>query len=233
MKHLFLLIFLSVQTFLIAQTNLEPYAILEEVKYVYLNSDTLITGTTLYKEQFEGQDYIYLDGKTYNTQRVKFFKNEYGLFANTTGFYTNGLFAQASEIGKLNLFTLNHEVTIPITNEFGEFQSVPKNSNYYNIGFGDLKRANYANLVIDLEGNASAMLHLDKYNIVRKRQNILYVLSGVFAVGAVATLANDSNFSLGLGIGSGIISAASLTTAFAIGLNKKKHLQNAIQAYNF
>ncbi len=233
MKHLFLFIFLFIPVFAIAQVNLEPYSISEEVKYVYLNNDSLITGTELYKEQFEGKDYIYLDGKTYPILTVKFYKNEYGLFANTTQFYTNGLFAEASEIGKLNLFELNHEVSIPIKNEFGEFQSMPKNSNYYNIGFGDLKRANYANLVIDLEDNTSAMLHLDKYNSVRKNQNILYIVSGVFAIGAIASLTNDSDISLGLGVGSALVSAASITTAFAIGFNKKKHLQNAIQAYNF
>lgn len=234
MKYLFLiLIFSFLQVFAIAQTSLAPSEIAKEVKYIYLHKDSLIIGTELYREQFNGQDYIYLDGKTYKTQTVKFFKNEFGLFANTTKFYTSGLFAEAIEVGKLNLFELNHTLAIPIRNEFGDFQEVPKNSTYYNIGFGDLKRTTYANLILDLADTPTAMLHLKKYNAVRRNQNILYVLSGIFGVAAIASFSSDSESALALGIGSALVAATTTTIAISIGLKKKSHLQKAIQAYNF
>jgi hypothetical protein len=216
-----------------AQTNLTPHSIVESVQYVYLNYDTLITGTELYKEQFEGQDYIYLDGQTYKTQTVKFFKNEYGLFANTTSFYTSGLFAEATEIGKLNLFELNHEILIPIQNEFGEFETITRLSNYYNIGFGDLKRPTYDNLVIDLVDNPQAVLHLNKYNSVNKKRNTLFVLSGVFAVGAVAGIGSGVDYGLGIGLVAALASTACLVTGSFLMINKRNHLQKAIQVYNF
>ena len=56
-------------------------------------------------------------------------------------------FADATQIGNINLFELNHEINIPIRNEFSEFKTIPRKSNYYNIGFGDLKKATYNNLI--------------------------------------------------------------------------------------
>lgn len=49
---------------------------------------------------------------------------------------------------------------------------------YYNKGFGDLKKATYENLRTDLSDKPEAQLYLDKYNKMRKTQNILYATSG-------------------------------------------------------
>lgn len=112
--------------------------------------------------------------------------------------------------------------------------------NYYNKGYGDIKKAKHKNLLADLSENPASLMYLDKYKKARNAQNIFSVVGIVSAVRGVALLIYDTNkqtvnqptpnlsYSLAT-IGAGVVSS---WVGFFISLSKPKHLKSAIDEYN-
>jgi hypothetical protein len=171
---------------------------------------------------------------------VKFYKNEDGLFGNVSGELQSG-FAKRKQAGDINLFELKVQThSAPMMSANGMMTGGyggTKIIDFYNKGFGDLKRANYENLKIDLSDKPETKLYLDKYNKTRMIQNGFYVGCGALLVGSFVAFYNEAesnpkNFDpsstflfAGLGVASGF-------TAYIIGLEKKNKLKEAIHVYN-
>jgi hypothetical protein len=185
MKHLFLFIFLCVSVISFAQPTegLTPNSeSLIDVNYVYLNTRSIIKAEyVLYESKIFKKDYFLVDGERYELGQVKFYQNEDVFFASVNQGFQTG-FAKKTAAGEINLFELKVQTqSAPtmgangmMTGGYGGTKII----DYYNKGFGDLKKATYENLRTDLSDKPEAQLYLDKYNKMRKTQNILYATSG-------------------------------------------------------
>lgn len=222
----------------------------ENKNFIYSFSDSVIYGRIIeYKTPFLGSSHFLVDSKKIQPDLVKFYRNETGFYANTktVNFSGTSSFTERIRKGKINLYEKETTTYSP-----GHFNSttgmysggmITKNiKNYYNKGFGDLKKANYQNLNLDLSDNPASMIYLNKYKSVRDAQTVLYIVGGATLIGGFATLINkiqntDSNDSepepnvtgslVAVGIGAGCF-----WVSYFMSFSKPKHLRNAIDAYN-
>jgi hypothetical protein len=211
--------------------------------FVYTFSDQVISGNNIeYRKTFlEGKSifekpYFLIDSKKIDYFNIKFFKNEDGFFASTKNLTESNYFMERVIKGDINLYEKIKEYDNPVI-----FQTPPemfptnnrifgKPINYYNIGFNDLKRINYKNLKIDLAGNSKSMLFLKKYKNIKNAQTILVVIGGLALIGGTKVFINSPEYSMqSIMISTGV---ASLCISYFIGINRVKHLKNAIIIYN-
>ncbi|WP_114783159.1 hypothetical protein [Botryobacter ruber] len=221
----------------------------ETRNFIYLYSDSVIYARTIdYKTPLLGGAHLIVDARKVKGELVKFYQNEKGFFANTSNLnFTGGTtFSERIRKGKINLYeleTVNYSPGhfSPGTGMYTGGGSSRNIKNYYNIGFGELKKADYKNLSVDLGENPESLAHLNKYKSNTNTQTILYVVGGAAILGGIISFANSGepqnnevhatpNMTvplIGLGIG-----GASLWTSYLISLSKPKHLRSAIDAYN-
>lgn len=244
MKHLFLFILFCVPFVSAAQSTWELTPNSESligVNYVYLNTRSIVKAEyVIYESKIFKKDYFLVDGERYELGQVKFYQNEDGFFGQVSDGFQSG-FAERRQIGEINLFELRVQThSAPMMTANGTMTGGyggTKIIDYYNKGFGELRRATYDNLKTDLSDKPEAQLYLNKYNKTRMIQNGFYVGCGAFLVGSLVAFYNEAesnpqNFDTsstfvfaGLGIASGF-------TAFIIGLEKKNKLKEAVAAYN-
>ena len=245
-------------------STLKLYADSVENKHNYFivnQSNEIIVGSNIdYVKPFFGSAYIQIDSKQIQPYSVKFYKNEEGFYANTQNISATGIsdFSQRVKKGKINLYEtvktnrssmyLNSASPTFGPGAYGSRGTISGGisttiiKNYYNIGFGPLKKADYTNLSLDLASNPESMLHLEKYKSVKNTQTILFVVGGVTLIGGIATLINktkdwdgtdatpEPNVTaniISIGIGTGCFWAS-----YFISFSKPKHLRNAIMTYN-
>lgn len=242
MKHLFLFIFLCVQFVSFAQVEgaLSPNSdSLSEVDYVYLYTKRIIKGDYVsYENKVFKRNYILVDDERFELNQVKFYQNESGFFANVQGIGMQSGFAEKVQSGEVNLFELEVKTSTPMMNSNGMMTGGMMNTSiidYYNKGFGNLKRATYGNLKVDLSDKPEAKLHLDKYNRIRMTQNGFYIAGGALLVGSVVAFFNQpdpQNFDVTNTLLMAGAASATGFTAYLIGLEKKSKLKSAITAYN-
>ncbi|HLO59852.1 MAG TPA: hypothetical protein VK179_13985 [Bacteroidales bacterium] len=222
----------------------------ETRNYVYFFSDSVLYGRIVeLRSPMFGGSFLMCDSIKVSKDFVKFFKGETGFYANTININSSGTstFCQRIRKGKINLY--ERDVTSyspgfysPGFGGPGMYSSgmVTRNiKNYYNIGFGDLKKAKYKNLLVDLSDNPESMMHLTKYKSVRKTETILGVVGGVaVATGLVAVIAT-TNHNNGLsksnttpGVVTMLAGAGCMWVSYFYSLSKPKHLRQAIDAYN-
>jgi|GEM_PF-493779 hypothetical protein len=217
--------------------------------FIYTYTGTIIYGNNIeYKTPFLGTPYLKVDGKEYEPSIVKFYKCENGFFANVqdVGFSFNPKFTERIRRGRVNLYeTVKNNYTPMMYTSGGMYHggySSVTIKNYYNSGFGPLKKANYKNLKVDLASDPESMLHLKKVKNIRNTQLILGITGGALIIAGFATLINKTKdwdgsnnqpepnvtgCTIMLGAGAGLVFASGLLT-FA----KPKHLDRAIEAYN-
>lgn len=219
----------------------------ESKEYVYFFNDSILYGNVNYKKPFIGTAYLKVDSLKIQLDKVKFYKNQTGFFANSKyiNFSEISSFSERIRKGKINLYEKENTNYSP-----GHFSangtymggSVTKTIlNYYNKGFGDLKKANYSNLSVELNENPESLIHLNKFKRARNTQNTLYAVGGAILIGGFATLINKTkdvdydtepspNVTGNLvAIGAGAVCFA---VSYAISFSKPEHLRNAIDAYN-
>ena len=238
---------------LLAQVN-------SEKNFLYLYSDSVIYGDRIiYESSFDGSSHFIVDFKRIHPEQVKFFQNDRGFFANTRHLVLNGRtsFSERIREGKINLFEGNFTGEPRYSHAFYAPHSYSKNevtqANYYNIGFGDLRKANYENLTIDLAANQGSMNNLQQYRKATSVSRTLFVIGGAAVLGGlVSFVANGSRdvgkssgfpapgwsdrvsspklgLSLGLMLAGAGISGAGLLKS----LTRAKYLKGAIDTYNY
>lgn len=244
MKHLFLILFLCVQFISFAQPadKLTPNSdSLRNINYLYLYTGNIVTGKYVsYEDRVFKKNHFLVDDKRFELGEVKFYQNERGFFGNVSGLGFQSGYAERTQSGDINLFELEVRTTTPMMGANGMMTGGMMNTSiidYYNKGFGSLKRANYENLKTDLTDKPEAKLYLDKYNKIRMTQNGFYVAGGALLAGALVAFYNESqsnpqNFNPSNALVFGVLGGGTLLTAYVIGLNKKDKLQEAIAAYN-
>ena len=227
--------------------------------FIYLYSDSLIYANSIrLRPDFSNILQLRVDSRRVPTEQVKFFNNEDGFFANTRKLNYPGLneFSERIITGRINFY---RQVTYdPYIYDRGyRFRSrqpeVADARMYYNKGYGDLKKANYQNLMQDMADRAESMDLLERY---RKNVNTSRILYGTAGAAILAGLISfvvkgrqnrdippfvgagpsrrinerHTNFaaSFGLmGLGAGLAAGG-----YLVGVQGERHLEDAVDAYN-
>lgn len=228
----------------------------ESKEFLYLYSDSVIYAERIDLERnFTGSLHLWVDSKRIHPEQVKFFNNNRGFFANVRDLGLSGetSFSERIRKGRINLYEAK-TVDWDAYDDMGGYPLRPKvieSRNFYNIGFGSLKKANYVNLSIDLVDNPQSMVFLNKYRSIKRTQMAMYVAAGLsFIAGVVVMQSGEKNFSLksdgrpgfssNKSTSSGLVSGLALsgvgiglaTGGYLIGPSRTKYLKRAIDAYN-
>ena len=218
--------------------------------YIYTYKNDIIYGRIIeFEEPFIGFPiYMLVDSEKYSLNEIKFYKNETGFHANTknTGISNSSNFIERMRKGKINLYerTSNYNPGYfnSSTGTYSGGLGTVSIINYYNIGFGDLKKANYQNLTIDLADNPESLIYLEKYKSIKDKQKLLYIVGGAAIIGGFATLINKTKDWDGtdsepepnvtgnivvIGIGAGCF-----WVSYFMSFSKPKYLRKAIDEYN-
>lgn len=218
--------------------------------FLYTYAGEIINAPEIeYRTGFFRDSYLVADGRKYNPEKVKFYKNEEGTFANSKDIKFNSYsnFVERVKNGRINLYEeiSTHRHLSSYNSNTGLYSpgfNTKSIKNYYNFGFSDLKKANYKNLQDDIGDNPLCQPYLIKYKNITKTQNFLAGIGvGVVIIG-FATLINKTKDWDGtdntpepnttgnivtLAIGSGMV-----WTAYFMSFSKPKQLRKAIDAYN-
>jgi len=227
----------------------------ESREFIYLYSDSVIYAKHIDLERnFTGSLYLWADSRRIHPEQVKFFNNNRGFFANVKDFNLIGQtqFSERIRQGKINLYE-EKTVDWDAYDELGGYPrpTVIDTRNYYNKGYGSVKKANYVNLSIDLADNPQSMAFLNKYRSTKRTQVAMYVAAGLSFISGFALMlsegkeeswgpnnrpdfsSNNSSFSRlvpGLvlsGVGVGLA-----TGGYLMGPSRTRHLKQAVDAYN-
>jgi len=219
----------------------------ESRNFLYLYSDSIIYAKDIkLRPDFSGNLRILVDSRSVPIGQVKFFNSRDGFFANTRkmGIMRTGEFAERIIEGRINVFQERPLSYPPFAYDpyhapetyYAPAQSINTNM-YYNMGYADLKKLNYANLKRDMANNPQSMDMLAAYRRSRVVSTSLYVAGAASIVGAFAVYMNEgknaystSSFTIGIGLGAlglGLIGGGYLKTHSA-----KQKLENAIDIYN-
>ena len=179
--------------------------------YLY-NGEELSGSNLVYEAPILKPSELVLDGVSYETSLVEFFRNKHGFFANLGRLHNNRQerYAMRIQSGKLNLF---EEIDIEVYG--GEDILVENGSDardpllasgesfqYYNKGNDPIKKANYQNLKYDLSDNPTSMKHLKAYQKYRLLQwGLIGVGSGLIAANVIAQSSSGVKFNPVMAIG--------------------------------
>ncbi|MGX5691313.1 hypothetical protein [Arcticibacter tournemirensis] len=226
----------------------------ESKNFLYLYSDSVIYANRInLRRDFSGSLYFTVDSKIFHPEQVKFFNNYRGFFANVKDATFNGetAFSERIRKGKLNLFeektfTWEYDDDGDVYGRrYRERPQVSAVRNYYNIDYGKLKKATYANLSKDLAGNPESIQLLNKYESVKKAKIGLYVGAGASLLAGLITFVSGGSkstdlqhgFNSGskeftggvilLGLGTGLA-----TGGYLLSVSEPKYLKAAIDSYN-
>lgn len=222
--------------------------------FLYLYSDSVVSAERIiFESDLDGSSHFIVDSRRVHPEQVKFFQNEMGFFANTRRLDFTGQtsFTERIREGKINLYEGDLNGEYPYSYYYSrrpEYASVtPSRLNYYNIGFGDIKKATYGNLRQDLTSNQESMFHLRRYQKINFLSKTLLFAGGTAMLsGLINLVGNDKasgfpepgwadkedrrfNISIGLLLGGAGLSGVGV---FKL-LSKSKHLKEAVDEYNY
>jgi hypothetical protein len=229
MKQFYMLVFLVGLQFSVfgqsdATKNLnEPF--------VYLKNGTLISADKVtYNLKPLSKDFIIADDKRYEIKNVKFYQDSNGFYANSKK-YQVGNFLKRQTAGNANIYSFTGSGQSTTYSQGGMSTTSPtsKVTFFYNTEFNDLKKLKYSNLKVDFINHPDAMLHVNKFKKTRTIKRSLLI--GGVALMLSTVLTADSSIN-GLAAGSATVGAASLLTGVFWGMNRDKHLYNAVNTYN-
>lgn len=174
----------------------------ESKNFLYLYSDSVIFAKriSLRADVFNTLQ-LRADSRRVSTDRVKFFNNQDGFFANTrqVTFGRRSAFSERIIEGRINLYQQLAYEPYRYENEYGygsrysRPETVEMNM-YYNKGYGDLKKVNYNNLKQDMADRAESMDLLKRYRKNINTARTLYIAGGASVVaGLVTFLVNGKN----------------------------------------
>ncbi len=234
-KHiLFIILILNNINLIFGQISDDSY-------YVYLFSDSVIYGKNIkYVTPVFKKAYFMVDSAIIYSGFVKFYKDESGFYANIKllNFWKTDYFAKRVEKGNINLYRKTTIDYVPGTYNYTTGTYTPGITKYhikeaYNRGFGDIKKASYKNLIVDLSDNPQSILYLKKYRRT-KTAGILLKITGAaaFMGGIISAIAKDnieSRTANYIVAGVGVIC---LIGTGPIHNLQRKHFLNAIDVYN-
>lgn len=218
--------------------------------FIYTYAGEVIPGRLVEnKTPFIGIHRILVDSQEYRPNMVKFFKNETGFYANTKYMISLNkiVFARRIRKGKISLYeVVKINYNIPHANPGGLGMGYGFNTkeimNYYNKGFGDLKKAKYKFLKDDLADSPESKVYLNKFKSTSRAVTILAAVGSGLMVGGLVMIMNKTKDYDGtdktpepnltssyvtIGIGSGC-----LLTGILINFSKPNILRKAVDAYN-
>ena len=229
----------------------------ESKNFLYLYSDSVVYGKRVtVRPDYAGFWQIRADSKRISAERVKFFNNENGFFANTrkTTLLGEATFSERVIMGRINLFrqTIYDEEYYGGRYRHRPVAQQPVDVHmYYNKGYGDLKKVSYANLKADMADRPASLDFLNAYRKSLNNRNLLYVGAGAALLAGLVTFTIDgtrsakfvgegfhktlvepktigigTSFAL-LGLGGGLSLAG-----FVVHRNASRNLENAVDAYN-
>lgn len=222
----------------------------ENKNFIYFFSDSVIYGRIIeYKTPFLRSSYLLVDSNKIQLNLVKFYCNETGFYANTktVDFLGVSSFTERIRKGEINLYEKVTITTYPdhinyTTGMYTVGMPTKNIKNYYNKGFGDLKKANYQNLSLDLADNPESIIYLNKYKSTRDAQTVLYIVGGATLIAGFATLINKTTDWDGSdsqpepnvtgNLVAVAVGAGCFLVSYSIGFSKPKHLRSAIDKYN-
>jgi hypothetical protein len=159
---------------------------------VVLYSGEITTGEKLLYEALPLKDAVFnLDGEIFESEKVGFFQNNHGYFANLSKFHGPRAERYALRIkkGKINLFEEieidvygGDELMIESDDERDKKNDMTLATGqvyqYYTMETGELKKATYKNLKLDLASNPASMKYLHSY------RNYCWLQRAMIGVGA-------------------------------------------------
>ncbi|WP_199136498.1 hypothetical protein [Pedobacter sp. ASV12] len=173
----------------------------ESKNYLYLYSDSTIHAQKVrLRPNFLGSWVLSADSRSVPLGQVKFFNNERGFFANTRqlNFFGEASFAERIIEGKINLYQQIVYQDIPydgVDYRFSGYRREPVSRRmFYNKGFADLKRVNYANLSTDMADNPQSLDLLKSYRKSMTTGTVMYVAAGAAILAGVVTLVSGDPF---------------------------------------
>ncbi|KQC01962.1 hypothetical protein [Pedobacter sp. Hv1] len=192
MKKLFLIVMACYALNARSQEN-------ESRNFLYLYSDSTIYAQKVrLRPDVMGSWTLRADSRRVSTQKVKFFNNEDGFYANTRklNFLGEVSFAERIIDGKINLY---QEVTynpIPYEIDYYRFSDRRRQAvdtrMFYNKGLSDLKKVSYKNLSKDMADNQESLDLLKSYRKSRTTGTIMYVAAGASIIASAITLLSGS-----------------------------------------
>lgn len=212
--------------------------------FLYFFNDSIVYGKKIVlKTPFLSRNKFIIDDKAYFANRVKFYNADAAFNANMKKEGKAPRFIKREFCGKINYyeqdyFTHGYHYSIghfSDGNYSPGFYMPPQQViiQYYNFGYGDIKKATYKNLLKDIGQNQNSKYYLDKYKRKKRTENII----GIAGTG----LTIMSFFFIGSNPVIGGVSLLSGTTLLTIDLflilghipDKVQHLGDAIRAYNY
>jgi hypothetical protein len=213
-----------------------------------------------YKEPLFKKNYLKINDTKFSLESVQFYKTGEMFYGNIMdpNYPSSAGFAQRIIKGKINLYektTLNTGYTYGTS--IGGGTSTPMmtstitKKNYYNIGYENLKKTKYKYLINDLSDNPVSVIKLEKYNSVRKKETLFYVIGTALAVGGLFTsfeITGETQSSLNFETGSfeetdvhklkpvnltiGLVGLGINLVNYLINRDKFKYIESAIYIYN-
>lgn len=145
----------------------------DESKYFlyYYNDAVVYFDTIEFRSPEFSNDYFFADSTKVLASKVKFFKNEYGFFANKST-------REPEETVKKNFIP---RITVGKLNFYGDLDLYSKkdkynieSTSYYNRNYGDIKKMKVDNLLIDMKDNKNSIKYLKKYQRKENTSTILF-----------------------------------------------------------
>jgi len=165
----------------------------ESKNFIYFYSDSLMYAQSVkLRPDFFGSLQLRADSRRISLDKVKFFNNTEGFFANTRRltFSPVSEFSERIIEGRINLF--QQIAYDPLRYErgyrhrySGRVAADPRM--YYNKGFSDLKKVNYRNLMRDMADHPESMDLLKSYRKSINNSNIMYTAAGASILAALVT----------------------------------------------
>jgi hypothetical protein len=167
----------------------------EAQNFLYLYSDSIIHAQSIrLRPDFSGSWMLKADSRRVPIGGVKFFNNEDGFFANTRrlNYFGEVAFSERTIEGKINLYQQIIYDPILFEVDYYRFRNTRRQTidrrMFYNKGFSDLKKVNYANLSKDMADHPKSLDFLKSYRKSRRVGTAMYVAAGAAIVASAVTL---------------------------------------------
>ncbi len=220
------------------------------IRFVYLfTGEKIYSEVVEHRDQFMGSGYFLVGKEQYRADLVKFYKDASGFYANTKKLNVTGksIFSKRIITGRVNLFEQEKMYTTPsyidAAGTFNPGTSSKTIKSYYNKGFGDLKKANYKNLKIDLADSPESMGYISKYRKYKNVQIILSVVGGALVATGITSYfiksdvdRNAPNYKEPNTTPDMLIAVAGgglIGCSYYLSFPKRDKLKKAIEAYNW
>ncbi len=238
--------YLLLVVFLVLNINSSAQQADDNKDYIYTTRNELIYANKVkHKTPFLASNYFLVDSVKYKQVNIKFYNNTDGFFANISKYEGLGPsgFAERVSKGKINLY--NKQVSMYNPGHMGPHGMMmgggytQNTLQYYNKGFGSLKKAKYKNLVEDLADNLNSMNYLAKYKKNRNIATGLFIAGGAIGIiGLVGFISKTSNTSgeppqdTSVNTALMISGAGTMMVGSIITMGAPKKIKKAVDAYN-